>query len=740
MIEKIKYLSKFPPKIIVKKIINLGNQKIKNIGLKKIVAHTDRRNKQVYSLPYSYLSIKDLNTQQLDTGIVKYLVDQYSQHRFNLLGSGWVKMDYSTNAPGLEDYHFQMNLDIPIFDRKGDWLTKVIAPAHLDISKKYWSEIIKTNPNYQPIDWQKDFKSGFRWDAQQWYKVQFGLMKGRPGIDLKVPWELSRFQHLPQLATFATLDGVDKDQCIREFKCQTLDFFATNPTGMGVNYQCAMDVGIRAANLCIAYDLFRQLDETGILDKTFQDIYAENLFLHGQHILEDLEYQEGFTSNHYLGNISGLLFIAAYLSETPIINQWLAFSIQELIHSMGRQFFADGGNFEASTSYHRLSGEMMVYSTAIILGLGKEKRSALETFSIKNWKEKAILLSPEQQLFKPKTLNILPNQFLAKLYRIGTFGLGIRKSNGEIPQFGDNDSGRFFRFSPNGHLMCSKKAVKLYLNLKNYSQQYLDEQFWDENDLNTDTFLAAINGLFNTSNFNQVSQLFPLETSITKGLSKQNSLIKIVKNASKTLPAKSTQQRVNLANFPFTKKITLGQDTTNQSTSYQEELTLSIFPEFQIYIFKSTRIYLAIGGISHPKQHRSGSHVHNDSLSIELSIDGKDLIVDPGTYLYTPIPKHRIEFRSTPVHNTLIVKEEEQNKAMNGFIGLFAVSQDTTINLIESTRNSITLRLTYRHIDQVRKITIADKEIQVEDYSNVPFKQHFNYFNLYSNGYGKKYN
>jgi len=740
IIEKIKYLSNLPPKVIAKKISNLAVQKLKNIQLKKNATHSERRIKTISNISYSYLNIRDLEIQKIQPKTIAYLIKMYSSHRFNLLGSGWVDVGYQVIAPGLEDYRFEMNLELPTFNQTENWLEKVVAPAHLATSKKYWAEVIKTYPDYQPIDWQKDFKSGFRWNAQQWYKEQIGLMGYRPGVDLKVPWELSRLQHLPQMAIFAKVNSIEKNQLVKEFKCQTLDFFATNPVGMGVNYACAMDVGIRAANLCLAYDLFNQLDDSNILDQAFKQIFAQNIFMHGQHILEDLEYKEGLTSNHYLGNITGLLFIAAYLPNTSVTEQWLVFSIQELIVNMDRQFFEDGGNFEASTSYHRLSGEMMVFATALVLGLPEDKRKVLNNYSNKNWKEKSVLLPLEKQLYESTNPLIFSDFFLQKLYKIGYFGLGIRKNSGAIPQFGDNDSGRFFRLSPNGVFLSQQQAIDKYFNLQNYNKQYKDVLFWDEDDLNTDTFLASMAGLFPSSIFKEMEQSFPLEFSLTKGLAKRTNLTPIIPIKLTSTYSTTKLASMDFSTYAYSQKIELGKDKTQNTSTYDKNLEIKIFPDFQIYIFQSARIYLAIGGISNPKQQSTGSHVHNDALSIELAIDGQDLIVDPGTYLYTPIPKHRITFRSTEVHNTLIVENIEQNKFIGGKIGLFSVSQDTKIELVEVTKNSITLRLKYGRIDQIRKVTIGEAEIFIEDYSNVPFKQYFNYFDLYSNGYGKRLN
>jgi PTS system sucrose-specific IIC component len=55
-------------------------------------------------------------------------------------------------------------------------------------------------------------------------------------------------------------------------------------------------------------------------------------------------------------------------------------------------------------------------------------------------------------------------------------------------------------------------------------------------------------------------------------------------------------------------------------------------------------------------------------LSFELCLCGKDIFVDPGTYLYTPLPEKRNLFRSVNVHNVPIVNCEEQNEMLDLFL------------------------------------------------------------------------
>lgn len=73
-------------------------------------------------------------------------------------------------------------------------------------------------------------------------------------------------------------------------------------------------------------------------------------------------------------------------------------------------------------------------------------------------------------------------------------------------------------------------------------------------------------------------------------------------------------------------------------------------------------------------QNGNGGHCHNDKLSFELCIGGEDVIVDPGTYVYTPNPEWRNKFRSTACHNTVIVDDKEQNRF--GEKNLFQLEND----------------------------------------------------------------
>ncbi len=263
---------------------------------------------------------------------------------------------------------------------------------------------------YERIDWQLDAKSGFRWSERRWHNhIRFGE---RSGVDVKVPWELSRLQHLPRLA-LAYAASPDEEWRV-EFQNQTLDFLSANPPRFGVNWFCAMDCGIRAANILLAFDWFCAAGAT--FEEWFTKAVVTAMREHARHIRTHLEWGRGEPNNHLLAGIAGLLFLAIYLPQDAETAKWLAFARAELVRQTKLQFHPDGSNVEGSTAYHRLSAEMVVFATALLLGA-----------------------DPQTQF---------PRWYRERLTAMGAFTRNITANDGTVPQIGDNDAGRFFHLLP----------------------------------------------------------------------------------------------------------------------------------------------------------------------------------------------------------------------------------------------------------------------------------------------------
>jgi hypothetical protein len=56
----------------------------------------------------------------------------------------------------------------------------------------------------------------------------------------------------------------------------------------------------------------------------------------------------------------------------------------------------------------------------------------------------------------------------------------------------------------------------------------------------------------------------------------------------------------------------------------------------------------------------AGAHAHADALSVTLFNRGRELLVDPGTFVYNCAPEWRSYFRSTRAHNTVAIDRRDQ--------------------------------------------------------------------------------
>ena len=691
MLYYLKRLYSTPFRIVLMKLFNKIIVFLNNLINRRIdfINKNTHINFNVPIIKTSYINIKNLDVSNIDLDVAKYLSKMYIEHKFDLLGSGWVKNSYDSAALGLEGYKYDMN---------------VAAPAN-------------ASEGYEPIDWQKDFKSGFRWSEKKWYKDQ--RIAHKPGSDIKVPWELARLQHLPQLAIFAMADPSLKEQNLKEFKNQILDFIKHNPPRMGVNWTCTMDVGIRVANMLVAYDIFSQMDGDKNLDENFKQIFSNSIYEHALHIVNNLEYSPYLTSNHYLSDIAGLLYACSYLDGSDEIDAWLVFAIQEIIGEMKKEFYEDGGNFESSTSYHRLSVELMIYSVALINGLGKKRCSILREYNYKIWKKTPKLLPLQKQEFGIENDRIIfPQWFIDRLYKIGRFTIDITKPNGKVPQFGDNDSGRFFRFSPNGEFLTNKQATQKYLNLEKFPSD--DELFWDEDIINHATLIGVFEGIFDDDIFKSD---FKFEKSFIKTMAKFE--LKIGDKDYKTIEI--IDKDVDFDGLKFSQINEFHILNLNNIRKY-------FYPDSGIFVFKGAKFYLAICATP-LGQNNHGGHAHNDKLGYELWIDGRDIVRDPGSYLYTPLPGRRNEFRSVKAHNAPIVDDLEQNSWSDGAIGLFGMFSECRCEVVDFGENFISLAAEYKGVKIIRKFEIKDGRLKIIDMANKEF--YYSKFELYSNGYGK---
>jgi hypothetical protein len=667
----------------VNKVNVIFNNNIEH--LKTVFGSSHKSYNEVVSA--SYVDVNSLNVEKLNPTYVNKLIENYLSHKFDILGSGWVDVNHNEKYQQL----YRNNL-----------------------SSIEQNTLIEFSNEYKFINWHKDFKSGYEWDSKIFCKkIKIGKQQG---ADIKIPWELARLHHLVQLAIFSIEKTKYTNQCITEFQNQISDFYVNNPAGYGVNWTCAMDVGIRAANMAVAYDLFNQLDTENLLTETFKLMFYNCLSEHCKFVFNNLEYSDKLTSNHYLANIAGLLIASLYLKESAETNHWIYFSATEIIAEFDKQFYEDGGNFESSSCYHRLSLEMIIYSVAYIIAFyNKDKKRFNRIFQDKNFNDGS---------------EFLGNNFIEKLGRAINFLNDLIKPDGNIAQIGDNDSGRFIKLSPSGNIL-KETELKNYLNL--IDKEFDSEDYFNENNLECRNTLSSASGLVDINGLSENENLFPLEYLFIKSLTGE-SFIKLKSTGYKNTESITSELKINIDDY-FSRE-TIIENTGN--VSLKRGLEFRFYPDSGIVVYKSDALHMIIYATP-PGQNGIGGHSHLDKGNVELFLNGKEIFSDPGSYLYTSNPEMRNKFRSLEAHNGIVTKDENiLSKLRNSLkINPFMLNLKYTVKFIEVNNSHLFLMIKYEYFEHMREIIINDDSIIIKDFCSVDFEQNFNKFEYFSDGYGK---
>jgi uncharacterized heparinase superfamily protein len=168
-----------------------------------------------------------------------------------------------------------------------------------------------------------------------------------------------------------------------------------------------MEAAIRAANWIAAFALIRDAPEAS---DGFTLRLARSLWVHGRHIRQNLERPSAApTTNHYLADLLGLLTIGCFLPELREARRWREFAWSELLRQTEVQILPDGVSYERSLPYHRLVLEMSLHGIALAGGAGLRR----------------------------------PDGHLQAVSRMLDVVRACTRPDGSLPQWGDNDDGRW---------------------------------------------------------------------------------------------------------------------------------------------------------------------------------------------------------------------------------------------------------------------------------------------------------
>src|SRR5690606_27451140 len=114
----------------------------------------------------------------------------------------------------------------------------------------------------------------------------------------------------------------------------------------------------------------------------------------------------------------------------------------QLIVETERQFLADGANFEASTGYHRLATELVIYSTALVLAMKEDRLAALSDYDPQLWTALPALSPPPMNFypFPDSRPSPFPPAHFARLEHAAEFAVWTTRPSGRAHLVGDHDS------------------------------------------------------------------------------------------------------------------------------------------------------------------------------------------------------------------------------------------------------------------------------------------------------------
>ena len=255
-------------------------------------------------------------------------------------------------------------------------------------------------------DWQLDPVHGGRFGA--WAPSH--ALPDVPGADVKMAWAIGRGDQWVALGCAAVADPAHTDRYAEAYVASVRDFAAQNPLGLGAQWTCAMEAALRAVCLGQAHALLA--GHPALADGGYALDLVRMAVGTARFVLAYLEDGRAVPNNHLAADWLGLLACAVLLPEWPEAPRWRELASAGLAREIVAQTHGDGTSFEGSIPYHRLALEIF----SVAGGLARIARAPLGG---SYWRR------------------------LCAMYRAARALLG---EGGELPQIGDNDSGRVLSF------------------------------------------------------------------------------------------------------------------------------------------------------------------------------------------------------------------------------------------------------------------------------------------------------
>jgi len=284
---------------------------------------------------------------------------------------------------------------------------------------------------YDQIPWHKDFRlqqqdrnADVIFDDTSFY-CDLRIKQGTKNAcikDIKVPWELSRFQYLYVLGK--AYEYTNDQIYVETFQRYVTDWLDKNSYLCGINWLCPMEVSIRAINWIVAWD-FVKCAPTVTAD--FRQRFISSLYDHMIYLENNWEYYDSRTNNHYISNLVAYLYLCWFFSDLPGVHKKRTWVVQEILREFEKQVFAEGTSYEGSTHYHCLVTELFYH---------------------------AYVLFQEMDI-------CVPDYFHTTLSRMFDF-INWCTVNGALVSIGDNDSGKVLQYGLTQNIVKQMQTPSVY--------------------------------------------------------------------------------------------------------------------------------------------------------------------------------------------------------------------------------------------------------------------------------------
>ena len=253
-------------------------------------------------------------------------------------------------------------------------------------------------------DWHYEPISGKRSPLTHWSKIV--ETSAEQTGDKKVIWELNRHQYFIALGQAYWLTGDEK--YAKAFVEHIESWMDQNPPKIGVNWLSSLELAFRSISWIWAYHFFK--DSPAFTSDLFQRM-LKFLYLNGRHIETYLSTY--FSPNtHLTGEALGLYFLGSFIPELKEASRWKSKGYKILIDALDFQVRPDGTYCEQASHYLRYTIDF--YCNLLILRRLEDSRDE--------------------------------SKIEQKLNQLFDYLLHITLPNGQNPNFGDDDGGRFYFF------------------------------------------------------------------------------------------------------------------------------------------------------------------------------------------------------------------------------------------------------------------------------------------------------